>query len=463
LFVVALLAGVAGFTLWGELKTNNEVDTLVSRALARDVIMSGIRVDALNLESAVAAHIQAKTDGERAEADERMESILTDIGLATEDYTRDLPPSEAESWSKFKETSHALAKQVRKAVTYSNRREAERARTHLVSEIRPITATLDGLAERLSQGNADVTTGTLRRLQDLHLRTLYLGALVAALAIVLSLLVAWQVTAVLKRQENTIRFQLGELDRRNRELDSFASRVAHDLLSPISPLKGYLTLIRRSKALTNPQVIEMLAQAESSTIRATEMIEALLRFCRAGRPPGDPTISELDTAVSTILLEVGQTASKEGVKLERYLEQHVPVACPLQLLQSIAQNLLSNAVKYTAGRPAPRVRVHVRKEAGAAVLEVEDNGMGMSEQVQESLFQPFFRAPEVRGVPGHGLGMATTKRLVDAYGGTIIVRSKINVGTTVAVRFSLARPLPPEVAPSLPAAETNASDLLDVS
>lgn len=434
LFVVAMLAAVAGFTLWGNVRTNEQEDALVRQALTRDVLISRIRVDALNLESAVDQHIRGSTEEERNSADERMAGILEDINLASQDYTHDLPPGETEIWTQFNNTSHSLASQVRKAVTFSNRKEAERARGHLVREIRPITAALNRRAEQLSQRNAEVTTKMLRDLQEIRLRTTYLGAFVAALAIAISLLVGWQVTALLRRQQSTIQAQLAELDRRNQELDSFASRVAHDLVSPISPLKGYLTLIRRSNSIVDPQAREMLTLAEASAARMAEMIEALLRFCRAGTP-SEPTVAELDTAVSAILLEVGQTAAKEGVELERSLEADVTVACPGQLLQSIAQNLLSNAVKYTAGRPGARVTVRVAREGAEALLEVSDNGKGMSPSALSSLFQPFFRAPEARGLPGHGLGLATTKRLVEAHGGTIAVRSELGLGTRVTVRF----------------------------
>jgi len=438
LFVVSLLAAVAVFTLWGDVRTNEQEDALVSQALTRDVLIGRIRVDALNLESAVDSHIRGTTEQERNSADERMARILDDISLASQDYTRDLPPAETEIWTEFNNTSHSLAAQVRKAVTFSNRKEADRARRHLVSEIRPITAALNLRAEQLSQKNAEVTTKMLRHLQEIRLRTTYAGAMAAGLAILISLLVGWQVTALLRRQQATIQAQLAELDRRNQELDSFTSRVAHDLVSPISPLKGYLTLIRRSNSIVDPQVREMLALAEASAARMAEMVEALLRFCRAGRP-SEPTVGELDTAVSAILLEVGQTTAKEGVKLERLLDAQVLVACPSQLLQSIAQNLLSNAVKYTAGRPDPRVTVRVWKEAEEAVLEVSDNGRGMSPATQRSLFQPFFRAPEARGLPGHGLGLATTKRLVEAHGGAISVVSELGVGTQLTVRFPLVR------------------------
>jgi len=436
LFVVALLAAVAAYTLSGELRTKREMDALVSKALDRDALMSLIRVAALKLESAVAAHIQATNDQERNEADDRMESILADIRLASEEYTQGMPITEKETWSEFMTTSQSLAAQATKAVNYSNRKEAERARKLLVSRIRPVTAALDGLAEKLSQNNAEETTRLMRKLQDLRLRSMYAGAMVAGLAIVLSLLVAWKVTGLLRRQQATIRQQLAELNRRNTELDSFASRVAHDLISPISPLKGYLTLIRRSNSISDPEAREMLTLAEGSAARMVEMIEALLRFCRAGTP-GEPTVSELDTAVSTILLELDQVAAKEKVAIERKLELGIHVSCPQQLLQSIAQNLVSNAVKYTAGRPEAKVTVRVEREAREAVLEVQDNGRGMNEESLRGLFRPFFRAPEVNGIPGHGLGLATTKRLVEAHGGSISVESLMGRGSRFTVRFPL--------------------------
>ena len=113
------------------------------------------------------------------------------------------------------------------------------------------------------------------------------------------------------------------------------------------------------------------------------------------------------------------------------------VSCPQQLLQSIAQNLVSNAVKYSSGRPNAKVTVRVERQAKEALLEVQDNGRGMNEESLRALFQPFFRAPEVHAIPGHGLGLATTKRLVEAHGGLISVESLIGRGSRFTVRFPL--------------------------
>lgn len=445
LFAVMLLSGVAAFTLWSEVRTSRQVDERVQEALDRAGLIGRIRVDALSLDSAIEAHIRATDDAQRQVANEVMEDILADIREATNAYTRKLPRDDTlVVWQRFNMACTRLAQQVRAAAVFSHRQQAEQARHHLVEQVRPLAEEIDGLAGQLAHENADEARMLLEHLAALRVRNLAYGGVVTLLAALVSLAVGLRITSVLKRQAVTIQEQMEELDRRNQELDAFTRRVAHDLMGPLSPLKGYLTLLRRSGAVKDPQALELVSLSESSAKRMGELIEALLRFCRAGTR-GEPLVGELDTAVSTLLLEVSQTAAAQGVALERSLESGVRVPCPSQLLQIIAQNLLSNAVKYTAGRPDARVSVRVAREGGEAVLEVVDNGVGMSPETQAQLFQPFFRAPETREIPGHGLGLATTKRLVDAHGGMLLVHSALDAGTRVLVRFPLAAEAAPPV------------------
>jgi two-component system OmpR family sensor kinase len=452
LFVVSLLALVAAFTVWRTLRTNERVDSLIEHAFTRDELIGKIRVDALSLVDAVDERIQAETEEEQKASDEEISKTLEDIKNASQEYTKDLPSGELDAWNKFNSTSQAVAAHVRNSLKAIKGKHQEKARKLLEEEIKPATDELDQLSKELTIKNAEETKRLLKRIESLRIQTALLGAGVAIIAVMISLVVAARITALFKKQSQTIEDQLDELDRRNRELDAFASRVAHDLVGPLSPLKGYLTLIRRSNAIADPQVLEMITLAETGAGRMQELVEALLRFCRAGTP-SDPTVTELDTAVSTILTELAQVADKEKVKLERQLDANVPVQCAAQLLQSIAQNLVSNAVKYSSGRPEPKVVVRVSKERGEAILEVTDNGKGMSAESQRSLFRPFFRAPEARGLPGHGLGLATTKRLVEAHGGSIAVHSELNVGTQVTVRFPLAGPTPRSAPPPRTALE----------
>lgn len=437
LFVVALLVAVGAFNLWSELRTNRRVDELVERALESSTLIATIRVDAQLLEEAVNAHIHAATDTEREEADDAMSFLLDEIDQARTQYIKDERIQQAALWKKLTETSRALVAPVRTAVKYSNRREAERARQHLEEKLRPVTWQLEEIATELARHNAEETKKLVREMETVRLNASLYGSGVVALAVLVALAVGWRITSRLKRQEQIIASQVDELGRRNQELDAFAHRVAHDLVSPLSPLKGYLTLVRRSPSVGDPEVKQMLLQAESSATRMAELVEALLRFCRSGRP-SEGAAGELQTAVSTILLEVSQAAEAQNVVLERQLEHPLWVGCPAQLLQSIAHNLLSNAVKFAAGRPEAKVLVRAARDRGQAVLEVSDNGVGMSQESLQGLFQPFFRATGTQHVPGHGLGMATTKRLVEAHGGTIHVRSEMGAGTQVTVRLPLA-------------------------
>ncbi|MBN1204295.1 MAG: HAMP domain-containing histidine kinase [Myxococcaceae bacterium] len=443
LFSVALLSAVAAFTLWTEVRTGERVDALVREALERASLIGRIRVDTLSLESAIEAHIRATDDEERHAANAVMEDILGSIRRSTEAYTRNLPLGEEVGWQRFNGACQKLADQVRATAVFSRRHQAERARHQLAERIRPLVMEVDALATQLAQENTDEARELVGHLARMRVRNTALGTGATLVAVLVSLLVGWHITSVLRRQEATIQRQLEEVGRANRELDAFTSRVAHDLMGPLAPLKGYLTLIRRTGGVRDTGAVEMLAQCESSAVRMGELIEALLRFCRAGTR-GERTSAELDTAVSTVLLELGQTATAQGVELERELEQGVRVDCPNQLLQVVARNLVSNAVKYTAGRPSPRVSVRASRAGAEAVLEVRDNGLGMSAATRASLFQPFFRAPEARGLPGHGLGLATAKRLVEAHGGSLAVESQEGVGTTMTVRLPLLTA--PEVA-----------------
>lgn len=432
--VVVLLTSGAGFSLWSARRAAGRIEQLVTASLERERLIGLMRLDARFLIEAANDHIDAVSDEERASAEKAMDVNLGEIRDTSQRFVADLPKSEAELWNRLSAAAEKLVKKVDVTIKASNRKEFERARQHLEEEARPISVELDDAASTLARKNTEDTKALLRELQDVRLRTSTLGAAVVALALVLSLIIALWVTRMLRRQDRTIQQQLVELNRRNAELDAFASRVAHDLVAPLSPLKGYLTLARRQ--VPDPAVKELLTQAESSTGRMTELVEGLLRFCRAGKST-DKASGELDTAVSTILLEQSQAAAQANVKLERALEEKVAVTCPPQLLQSIAQNVLSNAVKYTAGQPDAAVKVLVRRDGATALFEVADNGPGMSEESLKSLFQPFFRAAETRSLPGTGLGLATTKRLVEAHGGSIDVQSAEGRGTTVAVRLPL--------------------------
>jgi signal transduction histidine kinase len=452
LLVVVLLTSGAGFSLWSATRAARRIDVLVAESLERERLIGLTRLDAALLVQAASDHLSATTEKDREAADQAMDVILQEIRDTSERFTRTLPRDEALLWREFSTTAEKLVTTVDVTIKASNRREAERARKHLEEEARPLSFELDDLARRLAKENADDTRELLAEVQAMRLHASELGAAAVGLALILSLAVALQVMRTLRRQDATIAAQLAELNRRNEELDAFASRVAHDLVAPLAPLKGYLTLARRRSE--DGDVRELLTQAEASTARVSELVEGLLRFCRAGHP-SEGARGELDTAVATVLLEQAQTAQAAGVTLTRALESRVAVPCPPQLLQVIAQNLISNAVKYSAGRPGAHVEVRVRRVGARARLEVDDSGPGIAPETLGQLGQPFFRAEATRHLPGMGLGLATTKRLVEAHGGALTFAARAGGGLSALVDLP-ALEAPAEAGAPTPVAESRA-------
>ena len=124
------------------------------------------------------------------------------------------------------------------------------------------------------------------------------------------------------------------------------------------------------------------------------------------------------------------------------------VFCDPADVDRIVTNLVSNAVKYT---PAGSVSVRLTGEAGFAILEVRDTGIGIAPAAVAHVFKEFYRAKNARGLEeaGTGLGLAIVKDLVERYGGRIDVQSAEGRGST----FTLALPLTSEPVPQLASAE----------
>ncbi len=108
------------------------------------------------------------------------------------------------------------------------------------------------------------------------------------------------------------------------------------------------------------------------------------------------------------------------------------------LLWRAVTNLIDNAVKYHRPAVSPVVKISGEPIDGGYDLTVSDNGVGMSEEEAERVFEPFYRSPRARHLPGTGLGLSMVNRVAVASGGKLSVHTRLGEGTTFVARLPLA-------------------------
>jgi signal transduction histidine kinase len=214
------------------------------------------------------------------------------------------------------------------------------------------------------------------------------------------------------------------------ELEAFAGRIAHDLKDPLGALSIRLGVLRVSLESEAPRFGAAVDKAVQQIERMDDLLDALLEFARSGGKPVPGARAELHDVVENVVEELTPAAGSAHVDL--HVDPFAPerLACTPGALSSVLTNLVGNAVKYVGEgeRPVRRVDVHVEDRVETVRVEVADTGPGLSPGVEQIVFQPFVRVGSSK-VPGKGLGLATAKRIVEAYGGSIGVRSAPGVGS----------------------------------
>jgi len=210
------------------------------------------------------------------------------------------------------------------------------------------------------------------------------------------------------------------------------AQVSHELRTPLNAVLGFVRLLTDDPALhLTPAQRAWLGHVHEAGSHAAELVNDLLDLARIeqGGWRFDTEPIELHPLAMKVLSLLQPTAAEHTIALECMEDQPGARACAdRRALQQVLLNLVTNAVKYN------RVggRVVVRLACGS--IEVRDTGRGLAQAELERLFQPFNRlGAEATDIPGSGLGLVITKRLVEAMGGTIAARSTPGTGTTFAV------------------------------
>jgi two-component system OmpR family sensor kinase len=237
---------------------------------------------------------------------------------------------------------------------------------------------------------------------------------------------------------------LEQLQRRNAELteavaarDAFLAVAAHDLRNPMTPVVGHIQRLRRlmrSRSVSWDEVEQSLARIEWLMDLYVKRATTLLDVSRitSGKLRLEIAAVNLSEVMRNVVAGLQPAAQYSGSGLELAVEDDLIVTADRLALEQILDNLLLNAIKYGAGKP---IDVAVRRDAVFIAIEIRDQGIGMSKDDQQRIFEPFERAVARGSAAGFGVGLWVVRQLVDALGGEITVVSEAGNGSIFTVRL----------------------------
>ena len=248
----------------------------------------------------------------------------------------------------------------------------------------------------------------------------------------------------------------------NRAKSTFLSNMSHDIRTPMNAIIGFTTLAV-SQLDDRDRVKDYLTKILASGNHLLSLINDILDMSRI--ESGKIQLDETEVNLSDVLHDIKTIVSGQfyAKQLELYMDAiditDEDVYCDKTRLNQILMNLLSNAIKFTpaGGTVSLRVRQLASQVSGCGQYEfrVKDNGIGMSPEFAQKIFEPFERerTSTVSKIQGTGLGMAISKNIVDMMGGTIEVQTAPGKGSEFIVRVPLRIQAEHRKAEKIPALE----------
>lgn len=216
----------------------------------------------------------------------------------------------------------------------------------------------------------------------------------------------------------------------------FTADASHELRTPLTIMRGELEALLKEERLTDDQTHQVASVLEE-TERLTQIVEGLLLMSRLETGESQMSKDPVDLAnlVSTTTEQMTPLAEDKSVSLVCEAGQDVMVEANEVRLKQVVVNLLDNAIKYTP--EGGKIIVRVTGEPSWAVLEVRDNGIGISHAALPHVFERFYRSEQIqaRKARGTGLGLSMVLTIVEAHAGKVEVESRENEGATFRVRL----------------------------
>ncbi|MDU4378474.1 MAG: HAMP domain-containing sensor histidine kinase [Anaerococcus vaginalis] len=238
----------------------------------------------------------------------------------------------------------------------------------------------------------------------------------------------------LENLQNNIRYLSRNLKNQKYVRKQYAQDISHELRTPITNLQLYIEAIKDG-------VIDVDEQTLSSLLEETQRLEGLVVNLNKSFNDNSEYLKinkkefDLSQHIKLILDTIKPRLTKLDISLIEEIKDGVMIYSDKDKISQIIQNLISNAIK--AIKEDGLIRISLYEDKNNIYIDIKDNGVGISDEKKEVIFERFYRIDDARNTKtnGHGLGLSITKNFVESLGGKIKLKSKLGKGSTFSVIF----------------------------
>ena len=306
----------------------------------------------------------------------------------------------------------------------------EEQRRYLEERVKGLSVILS----KVSEGDLGIRTEVLEKNDAMDMVARHINAMLDDLEKLYERISSFSKELELKVAERTA--MLNEkthlLEQANKELETFAYSVSHDLRTPLRGIAGFSRiLLDEYSAQLDDRCKRYLNKISDGTNRMSILIDDILALSKAGRTELQLRPVEFSAIINTVLRDFREEIASRGISVKI---GNVPVMnCDLILMQTVFSNLISNAIKFTHGKERPEIEIGFDEEKDA--IFVKDNGIGFDMQYHDKIFQAFQRLHLPEEYEGTGIGLALVKRIINRHHSEIWAESEPGKGTTFFLKL----------------------------
>lgn len=221
-----------------------------------------------------------------------------------------------------------------------------------------------------------------------------------------------------------------ELERSNRDLEKFSYAVSHDLREPLRSISGFIQLLsKRYRGALDANADHYIERLNSAASRMQDMITSILDYSKISTNTEPFKLVDCNEILGHALGNIEVAIGESGAKITH--DPMPPIYADPHQIQRVFQNLVANSIKFSSkDKNIPVIHIGVDKKNDFYEFYVKDNGIGIDSKYFERIFIIFQRLHNDAVYPGHGVGLAICKKIVERHGGTMRIVSAPGKGST---------------------------------